>query len=406
MAASVKRWGDLGLILALFISARLMLLMAWPAENLTLYGDYQYNFDLAALSSRGYLPFIHYWSEYAPLFPFLNLVPYWLSGGIFKNYVLIAGLVLLVFEAGALALLYRLAAANRTEGQAARIGWVYIALFVPVFIWLGTFDAITAFFVLLALLAVQRDRPWLAGLAIGLGTMTKLLPILLLAAVWRVRGWRAALVSGLVALLVIAAILGPLLALSPDYTLASLQAQAGKSSWETMWALLDGNVANTGNFGPIIDRFDPAKAGQMLHNPSRVSPWLTAIPFALLGLFLFTRPVVRGEEDGAIFAALTFVLFCLWSKGWSPQWQMFLIPLLFLSLPLRRAVMFVVVLGFVNLLEWPVILSRGLTQALPLTILARTLLFVLLAWELYSQMRQPGGADLTPDPFPAREGEL
>ncbi len=394
MAAFVKRWGDLGLILALFISARLMLLMVWPAENLTLYGDYQYHFDLAALSSRGYLPFIHYWSEHAPVFPFINLIPYWLSGGIFKNYVLLASLVLLAFEAGALTLLYWLAAANRGESDAAQIGWVYIALFVPVFLWLRTFDAITAFFVLLALLAVQRDRPWLAGLAIGLGTMTKLLPILLLATVWRMRGRRAALVSGLVAVLVIVAILGPLLALSPDYTLASLQAQAGKSSWETVWALLDGNVANTGNFGPIIDHFDPAKAGQILYNPSRVSPWLAAIPFALLGLFLFTRPVVRGAEDGAIFTALALVLSCLWSKGWSPQWQMFLIPLIFLSLPLRRAVMFVVVLGFVNLLEWPVILSRGLTQILPLPILARTLLFVLLAWELYVQMRQPAGAPM------------
>ena len=395
MATSVKRFSDLGLILALFVSARLMLLMAWPAENLTLYGDYRYHFDLAALSGQGYWPFIHYWSEYAPVFPFLNLILYWLSGGaFFKNYVLVAGLALLAFEAGSLVLLYRLAAASRGESEAAQIGWVYIALFVPAFIWLGTYDAITAFFVLLALCAVQRDRPWLAGLAIGLGTMTKLLPIMLLATVWWARGWRAALVSGLVALLVIAAILGPLLALSPDYTLASLQAQAGKSSWETVWALLDGNVANTGNFGPIADHFDPAKAGQMLHNPPRVSPWLTLIPFALLGLFIFTRPAPRGKEDGAVFAALTFTLFCLWSKGWSPQWQMFLIPLLFLSLPLRRAAMFVVVLGFVNLLEWPVILSRGLAQALPVTIIARTLLFVLLAWELYRQMSRPAGAHL------------
>jgi hypothetical protein len=82
---------------------------------------------------------------------------------------------------------------------------------------------------------------------------------------------------------------------------------------------------------------------------------------------------------------------------------MFLIPLLFLSLPLRRAVMFVVVLGFVNLLEWPVILSRGLVQALPLTILARTLLFALLAWELYGQMRRPAGAPMETSQVASRE---
>jgi hypothetical protein len=95
-----------------------------------------------------------------------------------------------------------------------------------------------------------------------------------------------------------------------------------------------------------------------------------------------------------IFTGLTFTLFFLWSKGWSPQWQIFLIPLLLLALPLRRATTFVLVLGFVNLLEWPVILSRGLTHLLPLTIVARTLIFALLAWELYQQMRQPA----TPEP--------
>jgi hypothetical protein len=371
-----------------------MLLMTWPAENLTLYGDYRYYFDLGALSDAGYVPFIHYWSEHAPVFPFLNLALYGLSGGIFKNYVLLTGLALLAFEAGALSLLYWLATDLRGDSQAAQIGWVYLALFIPVFIWLGTYEAITACFVLLALFALQRDRRWLAGLAIGLGTMTKLLPILLLATVWRTRGWKAALVSGLAALLVIAAILGPLLVLSPDYTLASLQAQANKSSWETVWALLDGNVANTGNFGPIADRFDPAKAQETLHNPPRLPAWLTLIPFALLGLFIFTRPHVRDKDDGLIFTALTFTLFFLWSKGWSPQWQIFLIPLLLLALPLRRATTFVLVLGFVNLLEWPVILSRGLTHLLPLTIVARTLMFALLAWELYQQMREPA----TPEP--------
>ena len=68
---------------------------------------------------------------------------------------------------------------------------------------------------------------------------------------------------------------------------------------------------------------------------------------------------------------------------------MFLIPLLLLSLPLQRAVMFVLVLGFVNLLEWPVIMSRGLFQLLPITVLTRTLVLGLLVWELYQQMRSP-----------------
>jgi hypothetical protein len=50
-----------------------------------------------------------------------------------------------------------------------------------------------------------------------------------------------------------------------------------------------------------------------------------------------------------------------------------------------------VVLGFVNILEWPVILSRGLTQLLPLTIAARTLIFALLGWELYQSLGETSG---------------
>ena len=377
---------SLWLILSLFIGFRLMILMAWPVETLTRYGDYQYYYNLAALSDMGRLPFLHYWSEHLPIFPFLSVALYQLSGGVFKNYALLLSLSMLVFETGSLVLLYRMASEIRDRSQATWVSGAYVALFTPVFIWLGTFEAMTAFLVLLTLFALHRGQSWLSGIAIGLGAVTKVLPLLLLATVWRTRGWRAAVVSGLLALLVCLVVLGPLLILSPDYTLASLQSQGSKSSWQTVWALLDGNTANTGIFGPVADHFDPVKARTQLHNPSRVPAWLTLMPFALLGLFMFTRPVLRPAHDPFIFAALTFTIFFLWAKGWSPQWQIFLIPLLLLSLPVQRAVLFVLVLGFINLLEWPILLSRGLTELLPLTIVARTIVLALLGWQLYKQM--------------------
>lgn len=374
------------LILSLFIGFRLMMLMAWPAETLTRYGDYQYYYNLAALSEIGLLPFLDYWSEYPPIFPFLSVALYQLSAGMFKNYALLLSLTMLAFETGSLVLLYRMASASRHRSHATWVTGVYVVLFIPVFIWLGTFEAMTVFFVLLTLFALRRGQSWLAGIAIGLGAVIKVLPILLLATIWRTLGWRAALVSGLWAVLLCLVVLGPLLILSPDYTLASLQSQGSKSSWQTVWALLDGNAANTGILGPVADHFDPDKATTQLHNSSRVPAWLTLIPFGLLGLFLFTRPVLRDSDDPFIFAGLTFTIFFLWAKGWSPQWQLFLVPLLLLSLPLQRAVLFVLVLGFINLLEWPILLSRGLTELLPLTIVARTIVLALLGWELYQQM--------------------
>lgn len=387
MQPSTRRPIDpIWLVMALFVSARLMMVLIWPMEDLSRYGDYDVLFRLAAFSKDGNLPFVHYWSEYPPLFPWLNVLIYQISGDSFKNYALLLPLVLLAFEAGALLLLYRLAVDLYGRERALQVSWIYAALYVPVFIWLGTFEAITSCCLLGALWALSHGQPGRSGLLIGLGTLTKLVPLALLAVVWRVHGWRAVLICGAIVGLMCLACLGPLYALGPDFTLASLQAQFAKSSWQTIWAIIDGNLTNTGNFGPLAQRFSSTAAGVPLHNPSRLPAWLTGLPFAALGVFVMTRPVRQGMRHAPILMALLIMLFFLWSKGWSPQWQLFLIPLLLLALAPGRAVMFILVLGFVNLLEWPVILSRGLTQLLPLTVVLRTLILALLAWELYREL--------------------
>ncbi len=384
--------------LLVFVSARLMILMIWPAEQLTHYSDYHLFFRLAALSETGHWPFVHYWSEYPPLFPLLLNIPlYWLSGGVFKNYVVLLGITLLACEVGCLYLLYHLARAGYGQARALRIVWIYAALYVPVFIWLGTFEALVSLFVLGSMWAWLHKRNGLAGLCIGLGAMTKLWPLGLLLLAWRVGSWRSVLISGLGALLVCVVFSAPLYVLSPGFTSASLQAQMSKSSWQTIWALLDGNLSNTGNFGPLIERFSPIRATLPLYHPSQVSSWLTLPPFAAIALFALTRrPTKRAARDLPIAAALLLMLFFLWSKGWSPQWQLIAIPLLLLALSWERAVLFIIVLGLINALEWPVILSRGLTQLLPITVGLRTFLLIVLAWELYRGMTSSSRAAAHP----------
>ncbi len=379
---------DFLLILILFFTGRLMMLIAFPPENLIFYGDYQHYFNVAAMSRQGYYPFIHYWYEFPPIFPYLNILVYTLAGQQLKNYIPILAFVLLLAEGGNLYLLFRLALTLYSPARSIKIAWIYTALFVPVFFWLGNFDALTTFFILLGLYSLLKQKNKLLGLALGLGVMVKFVPVLLLATVWRARGFKATLIYAGAVVLTSLLIFGPFGLLNPELTLASLQAQAGKSSYQTVWALLDGNDT-TGNFGPLDDHFDPVKATQPLNNPPRIPTWFTLIPFGLLGLFILTRPRTLPDPnlDAVIFTTLTFVIFFLWSQGWSPQWQTYLIPLLLLSLPERRAVLFIIVLGFINFLEWPVILSRGLNQLLPLTIISRTLILVLLVWELYGRFR-------------------
>lgn len=67
--------------------------------------------------------------------------------------------------------------------------------------------------------------------------------------------------------------------------------------------------------------------------------------------------------------------------------MLFLLPLILLILPQRMAVLFALMLVLVNLLEWPVLLSRGFFWALPLTIGLRTLLLKLLAVSFHQAAR-------------------
>jgi hypothetical protein len=397
-----NRWGDTGLALILFVAFRLMLLAVYGPQAVTRFGDFPYYYNLARLSDQGLYPLLHYWYEFPPLFPYLSIALYKLLGSpqVFDSYAYALALVMLAFEAGNLALLMGLARRLHGEITAERLGWVYALLTVPlVFSW-WTFDAMTAFWMLLALVWLMEGREGRSAVALGLGVVTKYMPALLLATAWRFLAPRRALRYTAIVLAVVAPIIGPFLIASPRFALASLQAQASKSSWETVWALLDGNFS-TGNFGPVADHFDPAQATVPLGNPPRLPPWLTLAAFGLLYAYLFffgggrrtdddlTPPLSgegskgRGPSSVIAFTGLTWCVFFLWSRGWSPQWQMLLLPFILLGLPLGRAVLFSLALGFVNFLEWPVLLSRGWFWSLWLTVPLRTLLIGLLAVEFY-----------------------
>lgn len=381
------RWQNPALVLlGLFLAFRLMLLTVYGPQAVTRFGDFQHYYNLARLSDEGLYPLLHYWYEFPPLFPYLSIALYKLIGSpaTFEPYANALAAVMLAFEAGNLALLMRLARRLYGEITAERLGWVYALLTVPlVFSW-WTFDAMTAFWMLLALVWLMEGREGRSAVALGLGVVTKYMPALLLAAVWRFLAPRQALRYTLIVLAVVVLIIGPFLIASPRFALASLQAQASKSSWETVWALLDGNFG-TGNFGPIADHFDPARATVPLGNPPRLPPWLTLAAFGLLYAYLFFRrqTMESGPSSVIAFIGLTWCLFFLWSRGWSPQWQMLILPFILLGLPLGQAVLFSLALGFVNFLEWPVLLSRGWFWSLWLTVPLRTLLIVLLALAFY-----------------------
>jgi hypothetical protein len=377
-------------ILLLFLALRLSLLFFWPADQLARWSDYDYYYRLASWVDEGKLPYLHYWVEYPPLFPCLSVFLYLLAPR-YETYAAGLALVQLLFEAGSLVLLYRIAQHALGEDWAERTTLVYALLFAPLASWWLSFDAIATFFFLLAVERWLADRWMQSALAMGVGGLVKWFPLLFLPVAVRFRrSWRKAVAFGLAASLVLIGVFGLLAALSPTYTLASLRSLGQRASWQTVWALLDGNLG-TGAYQ--ANRLDPVAATLPQGNPSVLPSWLTTLLFGAIYLWLWLRMPGDGRPRQAVrFVALTVILFFLWSRGWSPQWLGMLTPLVLLSLPLERGALYIVVLTFVNIAEWPVLLSRGMNEWLYLTVLLRTGLFVLLALDLWKRLSDASGS--------------
>ncbi len=147
-------------------------------------------------------------------------------------------------------------------------------------------------------------------------------------------------------------IAAPFLATGPEYPCKSLKSPVIRSTWETVWALIDGYYSYGVAGG--VDRFDPQMAGEAQH-PTRL-PWLViTTAFCLFYLYLFTRRVDWSDKRRVVaFTALTQNLLTLYFKGYSPQFLVMLLPFVLLLIPGWRKIAYVLLLSAVNLVEYPV----------------------------------------------------
>ncbi len=372
---------DMRLPLMSLLFLRLSILAVLPFEALVAYGDYRHFFEMARLSAEGGgLPFIGHWVEFPPVFPYLSIAIDRLSGGQFHSYAYILGILMLLFDVANLWMFSKLAIWIAGEARANRMTWLYMVfLAIPAFGW-WTFEPMAVFFMLLSLWLFLERRPMFAGLSAGLGFLTKIFPAISLAVAWRFRPRRSALLATVVAVSLTVAVLGTLLALNPTMVGASLRSQISKGSWETVWALIDRNPG-TGTFGPAEYRLDPTYSAQGTGNPPVVPLWIPTLVAALFVIWFFFR--TDRDDDSKVIPYL-MTLWCvllLWSRGWSPQWVSYLVPLILICFPMRRSMAFAGSMVMVSLLEWPILLSRGMFSMLWLPIVIRTALILLLGWE-------------------------
>jgi len=365
---------------------RWLMLAALPYQAMVAYGDLRHFHQLAQLAAgAGGWPFVGHWIEFPPLFPFLSLGLNKLVGGAEHAYVYALAAILACVDGANLYLFVRLA--TRLEGRSGHTRPMMYAAFLalPALGW-WTFEPLGVLWLLLTLSLILASHPGLAGLAAGMGLITKWLPGLGLLAAWPKLKGRQILLAALVALAILALTWGPLLALGGGRAWESLRAQSAKPAWETVWALLDGTLG-TGAFGPAALRLQPLSQAFPEPSPPVVPPWLPVLVAAGIGAMLaFRRPRPAGR-GGVAFVLAAFTLLLLASPGWSPQWLAYLAPLILLALPERAGWLYVAVLTAVAILEWPVLLSRGRFDLLWLTVILRTTVMVLLAVDAWRVAR-------------------
>ncbi len=391
---------DFWLQLALFVTLRgLTLFLLRPGGFIRDWSDFDTYFGIAALSDYSLYPFLNFWLEWPPLVPWLAVGSYRLSlllppwpDDPRLWFILILGTVFVLFEIGNFVLIYRLARRLFEQPTTiSRVLWIYAGLFPPIYAMLGFFDGVALFFILLALEFLLDDRRFQSAIAVGIGFMVKIVPVLMLPVAlrrlwyqYRQNGREAGIEMGLYAVvfgLTVLALLAPFLIGGSEWVMASARAMLGRSSWETVWAVAEGYYG----FGVVLgDRLNPAETNFAAHDGS-LPWWLITLAFVGLYAFLFTRATDYSRPRNVVaFSGLTVVVFLLYSKGYSPQFLVYLLPFILLLFPNGRGLTYVLTLTGLNVLEQPIyfVLLPGTTWLLTFIVIVRTVLLVMIGLDV------------------------
>jgi hypothetical protein len=187
----------------------------------------------------------------------------------------------------------------------------------------------------------------------------------------------------------------PFLALGgASWTTASLASNVVRASWSTPWALLDGNWG-VGDVGDVPTRTQLDLAYRVFGNPPVIPALVVLVVFGLIFLWLFRRPINQRDPRHFIwFSTLMLLLFHLWSKGWSPQWAMLIIPFILLSFPQPRGLTLVLIFTLLLFVEWPLSDVLKWPPIIAAAILGRTALFVVMGVLLFRRL-WPRGVSLS-----------
>lgn len=345
--------------------------------------------ELGRFALSGAYPFIDYWVEYPPMYPWINTAVYLLSILFPGDQLLWFGTLqrwaLLPFDVGGVILVYLTARRlDASENDALRVSLLYIAAFVMLYVPLGWYDSLPLFWLLLTLYYAMVSRPAWCGVAAALGFLSKPISVLALPMAWQrlsSRNERLKLVLAALAAVLIPML--PFILIDAGMSLAHLRNLITRSSYETVWALIDG-YHSFGVVAPPGSRFDPSTATWTVHSgPGSYGVWALA-GFGALYVWLWTRRIDWHDNRRATaFVGLTWCLFVLWSRGYSPQWAINFVPFIALLMPNVRGAVYLLLLAVGLVAEWPgaFVLLRSQEWYVAAVIVWRTALTLILTVE-------------------------
>ncbi|MGY2083393.1 glycosyltransferase 87 family protein [Blastococcus sp. SYSU DS0539] len=297
------------------------------------------------------------------------------------------GLFVVAEVLGALVLLRRLGL-----GPSRLLWWAAApTLFLYAFY---NWDTLPILLLLGAVLLHRRGRHTASGVLAGLGAAAKvfpgfLVPLVVLALLARRRP-RAALLHGGAAGLVFVAVHVPAYLLAPD-------------GWDRFYELSSARGMHVDSLWFLLARLGGPEPGP------------AALSVLSLGVFAVTAVAVvvlgarrRRPEEWWQLVLPVLVCFVLANKVYSPQYTLWLVPLM--ALVLRRAAPFVAVVlsdVLVHAVEFPHLAARaGLGEGLPYPVLgaAVALRAAALVWVAVEVVRHPPGSPPGRQPVPEVEG--
>ena len=177
---------------------------------------------------------------------------------------------------------------------------------------------------LAGLVAASRRRYRLSGLLLGLGAAAKLFPALILPGVYLAA--RAEATPKQARRAVGAFLIG---ALTPNLILFLLSS----SSWRYFWSFQSSRFPNPETSWFMVFRHlqgNPVISGWWTHGYPVVADWVGAILFVSIGGWLVVREARRGSPRAIELSFALTIVFLLFTKVFSPQYMLWLLPFLVL----------------------------------------------------------------------------